>query len=345
MEELNNAKSPLIVVGAGASEKGIEDVLKHFLNGIKVPFSVTPTAKNYIDEFDPLYLGVVRADGETQKVFEYMKNSDFVLFLGGRMQEREMKWRDSLLIKDTKLAQIDPDAAEIGRAYPVDFSSVGSISSFVDLVEVIEHRNAVELKETVDSLKDKFPRKDRYKDGNGINPFNINNIIEESASENATIVCDTGYSRSLAVVKFRTGKNQKFVVADNNGPMGHSIPAALGAAIATGEEVICFVGDGGSQMSINELGTAMNYGLKVIFIIQKNGGCASLKDYHSSVYGHHCATTFENPDFIKIAEAYKMDGYRVRTSIEFEEAFVKAKKSKVSVIIEAEVDQSLMIWE
>jgi acetolactate synthase-1/2/3 large subunit len=103
--------------------------------------------------------------------------------------------------------------------------------------------------------------------------------------------------------------------------MGYSVPAALGAALATNKEVVCFSGDGGFQMTLNELGTALNYGLKVIYIIENNGGCISIVDFHKSVYGHHCADTFKNPDFSKLAESYGMKGFTVRTTKEFEKAF------------------------
>ena len=115
--------------------------------------------------------------------------------------------------------------------------------------------------------------------------------------------------------------------------------------MATGEEVVCFVGDGGFQMSSNELGTAMNYNLKVIYIIENNGGCISIVDFHSRTYGHHCAATFKNPDYVKIAEGYGMKGYRVETSQEFEKAFKEAQKEKRSVIIDARIDQTKMVWE
>lgn len=342
---LQAAKRPLIVIGAGAEEKGINTKLERFLQTTQIPFSVAPIAKNYVDEFNPLYLGVMRGAGKTQKVYEYMRKSDFVLFLGDRMQQWEMNWYDDSLTKKAKIAQVDPDETEIGRVYPVNLSSVGSVSSFIDSVAHKKHKNSNQLKKDIETLKKKFPRKKNHKDGKGINPLNLNNIIEEMASKDATIVCDTGYAKSMAIIKFRTNHKQRFLVADNNGPMGYSVPAALGAALATGKEVICFVGDGGFQMSLNELGTALNYNLKVIYIVQKNKGCASLTNIHLRTYGHHCATTFENPSYIKIAEGYGMKGYTVKDAEELKEAFTQAKKDKNSVIIEAEVDQSLMVWE
>lgn len=344
-EQFYKSKHPLIVVGEGADEEGVEKTIMEFINSVGVPFAASPVAKNYVDEYHPLYVGIPRDEGKKQKVYEYMRASDFILFLGDRMQEWEVRWYDNTLLQKSELAQIDPDSSEIGRVYPVHYSAVGSISSFIQTIEVKPHNQKNALKEELEAMSKTYPDKDRYPDSKGINPLNINTVVEKYIAKDAVIVCDTGYAKSMAIMKFRTKRPQKFIVADKNGPMGYSVPASLGAALATGKEVVCFVGDGGFQMTLNELGTAMNYGLKVIYIIENNSGCASIVDFHTSVYGHHCADTFINPDFVKIAEGYGFKGYRVESTEDFQKAFVDAQKQKESVIIDAKIDQREMVWE
>jgi len=343
-ERLIEAKSPLIVVGEGALKPATTEMLTHFLDATGVPFAVSPLAKNLVDEYHPLYLGVMRAVGGTQKVYEYARSSDLVLFLGDRMQEWEVNWYDDTLFREAKLIQVDPDPEEIGRVYPVDASAVGSVLSFIESIACKAHYRAHELSSQVEDLWSRFPRRTNLRDGDGINPLSINNFVEETLATNGTVVADAGFAKSMAVMKFRTTLMQTFIVADKNGPMGYAAPAAIGAALATGGEIVCFVGDGGFQMSLNELGTAMNYGLKVIFVIQDNGGCASIAEYHRYVYGRSVATDFNNPRFDRIAEAYGMKGYYVSTTLEFQDAFAKAQKDETSVIIHAKVDQSLMEW-
>jgi acetolactate synthase-1/2/3 large subunit len=320
---MKKAERPLVVIGAGAAEPGITDAIGRFLQKTKVPYAAAPMAKNFVDEFNPSYLGVLRV----------------------RMQEWEMNWYDDSLVKGACLAQVDPDPEEIGRVYPVDLSAVGSISSFLEQDDQGEHRSAPTLQQELEALASRFPRQKRYQDGKGLHPLNLNNIIEDMADRDAIVACDTGYAKSMAIMKFRTRREQTFLVAENNGPMGYALPASLGAALATGREVICFIGDGGIQMSINELGTALNYGLKVIFILQNNKGCASMVDFHEFAFGRHCAAVFDNPEFTDIARAYGMKGYKVNDSAGLEVAFTAAKSDSGSVIIEAEIDQGLMIWE
>ena len=344
-EKLYQAKHPLLVIGEGADEQNIKKKLPQILQKLAIPYTVSPLAKNFIDEYDKLFLGVIRQEGKTQKVYEYMKKSDLILFLGDRMQEWEMAWYDRSIFGDVVLAQVDPDYSEIGRVYPVDISAIGSVLSFFSNFELKEHDFSKILIKEVVQLNINYPRKKRYPDGDGVNPLNVNNIVEDLVTDNSIIVCDTGYAKSMAIVKFRTKLTQQFLTADKNGPMGYSVPAAIGAALASKKEVICFVGDGGFQMSLNELGTAMNYDIKVIFVIENNSGCMSIVDYHKSIYGHDCADTFINPDYVKIAHAYKMKGYKLDSKEEFEKAFKLAQKEELSVIIDVKIDQSLMIWE
>jgi acetolactate synthase-1/2/3 large subunit len=344
--ELFKASHPLIMIGEGAEEENIRELLSGFLKELNIPYTTTPQAKNFVDEFDSLYLGSARGSGKTQKAYEYMKKSDFILFLGARMHRPEMSWDNRAILGEAKLAQVDFDEDEIGRVYPIHYSAVGSVSSFIKNIHAKKHDKSTVLTAEVAQLNITFPRLDKYMDSEiGINPLSIINMVEKSADKDAVIVADTGYVKATAILKYRRSKEQTFVISDKNGAMGYSLPAAIGARLASEKETVCFVGDGGIQMSLNELGTAMNYDLKVIYVIFNNGGCISVKDFHTFLFGHYSPSLFKNPEFKKIAEAYGMNGVQVKTSKEFEKAFGDAKKSTKSTIIDVLVDQSLMVWE
>jgi len=345
-EQFFTSKHPVVIIGEGANESGISDQLMKFINTVKVPFSVAPCAKSIVEEHHPLYLGAMRASGKTQKVYEYMRSSDFLLFLGDRMQQSEVGWLyNNPIFQKAILAQVDYDETEIGRVYPIQYSAIGSISSFIRVFSHKNHPNAKMLQEEVSALKKKYPVKNNYQDGIGVHPLALNSIVEELAREDAIIVADTGYAKSMAITKFLTKRTQQFLVADKNGPMGWSVPAALGAALATKKEVICFTGDGGFQMSLNELGTAMQYGVKVIYIVENNKGCRLITDVHTSYYGHQVATLFDNPDFEQIAKGYKIQGITVNTQQELRKSILQAQKYDKSSVINVHLDQDLMVWE
>jgi acetolactate synthase-1/2/3 large subunit len=89
----------------------------------------------------------------------------------------------------------------------------------------------------------------------------------------------------------------------------------------------------------------MNYDLKVIFVIENNNGCASIMNFQQSVYGHHCAAAFENPDYVTIAKAYGMNGFKIKNSDEYKAVLSKALASDKSSIIEAVIDPKPFPWE
>jgi len=343
---LYESDHPLIMIGEGVDEENMKSKMTHFLKLLGIPYTTSPLGKNFVDEYDPLYLGSARGAGKTQKAYEYMKKSDFILFLGARMHRPEIAWDNRSILAKAKLAQVDFDSDEIGRVYPIHFSAVGSVSSFIEGLDLKKHKNNHTLAAESRQLQREYPRLKQYDDSKeGINPLSVVNFVETNSDDDAVIVTDTGFVKGMSIVKYRRKQDQVFVVSDKNGAMGYSLPAAIGARLATNTETICFVGDGGIQMTINELGTDMNYGIKVIYVIFNNGGCMSVKDHYMSLYGHYCAATFKNPSYVKIAEAYNMKGVQVKTSKEFEKAFIDAKKAKTSTIIDVVTDQSLMVWE
>lgn len=337
IEQLYEAERPLILIGDGAQENNIVEAMMQTLNAICIPFGVSAIGKNFVDEYHDYYVGAGLIPG---KLYHYVKNCDFVLILGARVPP--LFFNNSR--KNFTLAQVDSDPSEIGRAFPIDYSAIGSIKSFLRYIPNKKHKNSSSLLQMVKKLHPKTT-KEILDDGEGINPININSIVEELASEDTSIVCDTGYAKIMATQIFRTRKNQKFVVSDRNGCMGYSVPSSLGINLATKKNVVCFVGDGGVQMTLNELGTAMNYGLKTIYIIENNGGCATVRDGNIAKYGHSFVDTFKNPNYEMIAKAYGMVGFTVKTTDEFLSAFKAALKEDVTVIIDAHIDQSTVVWE
>lgn len=346
-EALYKAERPVILIGEGALENEIGPKLINFINKIKVPFYVSPKAKDFTDEYHDLYIGALRWHRKMPKEYGYLVSSDFILFLGDRMGQWEFEWGYENIFKVAKLAQIDPDPSEIGKVYNVDFSAVGSISSFIESTDFKAHKNSNLMLEEAKKYNYKLIRPRRYPDKGGMNPLNLNNIIEESIPDECVVVADTAFAGSMAINKFRTRLSQRFLISDNNSPMGYSLPAAIGASFYFNKTVVCLIGDGSFQMTCNELGTLMNYANKVIFVVEDNGGCMSIKTFLDSVVGksNPKITTFINPDFTKIAEAYGMIGLVACSTKEFEDCFKKALNSKNATIIDAKINQSLMEWE
>lgn len=348
LKALLKSKKPALVIGEGAIENNINEKMMKFINTAKIPFYVTPKAKDFCDEFHELFIGALRCHRKTPREYGYLKKSDFILFLGCRMGQWEFDWDYRNIFNGASLAQVDPDPNEIGRVYGMDYSAVGSISSFINTPGLRAHKDSKMLEKEAQKYNFKLIRPRRLKDGDGLHPLNLNNITEDLLPERAVVIADTAYAGSMAINKFRTRNSQRFIISDYNSPMGYALPAAIGATFFTKDQVVCLIGDGSFQMTFNELGTLMNYKKKVVLIIENNGGCISIKNNMDSFYqveDDYCATRFENPDFVKIAEAYGLAGIVVKTAQEYEEVLRNALVSPKSTIIDARIDQKLMDWE
>ena len=288
---------------------------------------MSPLGKNAVDEFDEYYLG---SGYVAKNVHSYLKDCDFILQLGLRLQP---DFFANVNLDDIQLAQVDSDPLEIGRSFPVDYSVVGSIASFLSIIPARSHKNSQLLFDKIHQINTENKRPSDLKSSTEIYPPDLNKIVTELSPKDTVIVCDTGYTKARVVHEYKTNLNQTILVSDRNGCMGYSVPAAIGAAIARDTEVVCFCGDGGFQMSFNELGVALNYGLKVIYILENNGGCSSIFDYNMEVYGNHYMDTFDNPDFEKLAESYGFTAFTARTEEQFSYAFKEALLAKNTVLI------------
>ncbi|MDA7852324.1 thiamine pyrophosphate-binding protein [Porticoccaceae bacterium] len=328
INQLYKSSHPLMMVGEGVSENNIGDTLMQCIDTLQIPFCASPLGKNYVDEFHDLHLG---SGYESKDVHFYLEKCDYLLLLGVRLQPDFLKDKS---LSSITLVQVDNDPLEIGRSFPVNFSAVGSIASFLKKIPKNAHKRSTELSQYLSSINNRHiqPKQSPLM---GLNPIEISQTVMELAPKNTIIVCDTGYTKARIVHQYKTHLEQKILLSDRNGCMGYSIPAAIGASIGSDKLVICFCGDGGFQMGLNELGVVMNYGLKIIFIIENNGGCGSISDYNFATYGNRYLSNFKNPNFDMLAKSYDLDSFVARDINQFRSHFLKSLENTFSSLIHA----------
>ena len=328
INQLYVSSYPLLMIGEGVLDKNISNAIMNSIDRLGIPFCVSPLAKNLVNEFHDLRLG---SGYESAAVHNYLEKCDYVLLLGVRLQP---DFFDNHDLASITLAQVDSDPFEIGRSFPVNLSAVGSTSSFLRLIPRISHKRSIELLAYLTRLNNSIIEP-KISDLPGVAPLEISQTVMELAPETTIIVCDTGYTKARIVHDYKTHLGQKILVSDRNGCMGYSIPAAIGAAIASDNLVVCFCGDGGFQMGLNELGVVMNYGLKIIFIIEDNGGCGSISDYNFATYDNRYVSNFKNPNFEMLAKSYGFNSSSARKVSEFKSQFAQALAHKGTSLIHA----------
>jgi acetolactate synthase-1/2/3 large subunit len=163
------------------------------------------------------------------------------------------------------------------------------------------------------------------------------------ASDNAIVTADVGQNQLWSARNFSFKKNRSYFTSGGLGTMGYSLPASIGAKLASPEkQVFCVVGDGGIQMLLGELGTLKEINEKIIIILFNNSRLGLVRELQLNAYGkgNYHGISFSNvPDFVKIANAYGIEGIRVTSNDEIENAVSTALESKESYLVEFVVDK------
>lgn len=336
IEKLNSCKRPLICVGGGIACSNAREELRTFLQLSKIPVVHTLMGKDAVPSDYDHYLGMVGMHG-IPVANKAASKADVILNIGSRFGDRAINPFTNGSPKE--IIHIDIDPAEIGKnlnsLIPVVGDAKDILSQLNSMITPLEIDDWLkEIKE----LKELVNREDKVI--NGFNPKEAVKFMSSNTDENTILVSDVGQNQMWASRHFDIIKNRLFFTSGGLGTMGYSLPAAIGAKMACPDRtVIVTVGDGAFQMSLQELGTILNYRVNLIIVVFNNNGLGMVRELQNNVYKNTYGVDIEyNPDFTKIAEAYDLNWRKVRSNSEFNEAFLFAKEQQNATLIECIVE-------
>lgn len=236
-----------------------------------------------------------------------------------------------------KIVHIDVDPAEIGKIVGTHIPLVGDLREILrDMNGMITPKDTSKWLETLKSLK----TEETYRTGSLVNPKKAIRLLSKKLSDTAIMVADVGQNLFWAARNFEDLPGRKFMTSGGMGTMGYGIPAAVGAKIAAPErQVIAVTGDGGFQMSMNELGTIAANNLDLKIVLFNNSNLGMVREMQKKVFGHTSQTALiGNPDFQMLAKAYGISGIRVQSDDELESAFDQALNHRGPFLVECIVD-------
>lgn len=290
-ELINNSEKPLFILGAGAITQAanIEKIIKKY----NIPVTTTFHGKGIISEDDELNLGMVgiRSTPRAKYAFE---NSDCIIALGIKASERTLPEIPENLI------HVNINKEVLVGDYPIH----GKVEDFL---QEIQFRNTVWLDEilktdntiTVDGVDDDLKPQAAIK-----------RILDKY--DNNIIVSDAGSHTTWTTLLKKSKRPGELLFSGGLAPMGYGLPAAIGAQIATGEEIIVINGDGDFQMNIQELATVAERNLNIIIFIINNSEFGIIRQWQEMFYDmDHYQIKLNNPDFVKLSAAYGIDAVRV----------------------------------
>ncbi|MBQ5907455.1 MAG: biosynthetic-type acetolactate synthase large subunit [Treponema sp.] len=344
-ELINNAKQPIIYAGGGVRISGAEAELLKFAEKAQIPVSESLMARDCFPATHPLCTWMVGMHG-TYASNMGITESDLVIAIGARFSDR-VYGDSSKFAQHAKILHIDIDPAEINKNINSDSCIVGDVKEvlnkllpMVNEVKRDEWVNQInEWKKTYPSCYDKDPK-------DSINPKFICETVNKIAGENTFITTEVGQHQMWTAQFYPFTKPRTFVTSGGLGTMGYGTGAAMGIQIGNPKaRVVHIAGDGSFRMNCNELSTIGYYNLPLVIVVENNNALGNVRMWQRLFYGKRFSQTTldRGPDWVKLADAYGIKGYRATNSKEFEKVFKEAFESGKPAIIDARVDKDEMV--
>ena len=340
IKEVEKAKRPIICVGGGVHLSGATSELIKFAELNDVPVVSTMMGIGAMPSDHPLFFGMVGNNGKAY-ANRAMNESDLLLMVGARVADRAVN-RPDLITENKVMVHIDVDPAEIGKNVGPTIPLVGDIKHiFAEFLAQDDHADDhKEWVETLRSYKEQMMTLRAPAAEGFVDPEAFIRALSKAMDDDAIYVADVGQNQIWSCA-YHIVKNGRFLTSGGMGTMGYSIPAALGGKIAApNRQVVAVIGDGAFQMSMMELATMRQYGVKVKIVVMNNGYLGMVREHQHNAYNdNYSMVKLEgDPDLSLISAAYGMEYYRVDGNTDMEKALADFLKDDSSELMEVMVD-------
>ena len=341
---INNAKKPMIVWGQGVILGQAEDELKAVIEKAGIPSAWTIMGASAITTTHPLNIGMVGMHGNYAP--NVLTNEcDVLIAIGMRFDDRVTGKLDEYA-KQAKVIHFEIDPAEIDKNVKTDVAVLGD--SKESLTKLLPLLNANSHTEWLQKFKDlyaiefeKVIKNYLHPTKEGVTMGEVLNEINTQSKGEAAIVSDVGQHQMIACRYAEFNKSKSNITSGGLGTMGFALPAAIGAKMAAPDrEVVAIIGDGGYQMTIQELGTIFQTKVPVKIVVLNNDFLGMVRQWQQLFFDKRYASTeMTNPDFVAIAKGYYVDAKRVTKREELAFAVEEMMQSKDAYFLEVCVEK------
>jgi len=321
---INEARQPVILAGRGVNISGAFDKLKHLAEIAQIPVVTTLLGISCFPESHALSYGWLGMHGMAYANMA-IDAADLIIAIGMRFDDRATG-RVSGFAPNAKIIHIDIDPAEIGKNVRVDVPIVGDAKGVLkELNKLIMQTEHISWVGQLDEWRREHPSI-LIRDCDEVLPQYVVRQIYEITKGDAIIVTGVGQNQMWAAQHYFFDKPNSLITSGGLGTMGFELPASMGAKVGRPDETVwCIAGDGGFQMTIQELATIAKENIAVKIAIMNNGFLGMVRQWQDLFYGkRYVATPLNCPDFVKIAEAYCIPGLTVRHKKDVAPAIEKA---------------------
>jgi len=335
---INEAERPVIIAGRGVIISQAYAELQELAEKAQIPVVNTLLGIGSFPGQHILNFGMVGMHGMAHANMA-VQHADLIIAVGMRFDDRATA-NTKGFAPHAQIIHIDIDPAEIGKNIPVDVPIVGDVRSVVKAINrEIRHGQHLDWLSQLDQWRQEHPSLEAGEDRALLPQYVIRQIYEATQGD-ATVVTGIGQNQMWAAQHFVYTKPNSLISSGGLGTMGFELPAAIGAKVGRPEDVVwCIAGDGGLQMTIQELATIAQENLAIKIAIINNGFLGMVRQWQELFYGRrYVDTKLWNPDFTKIAEAYSIPGVRVNHREEIAPAIQKAMDHSGSFLIDFVVE-------
>ncbi len=308
---IKESKKPVIYAGGGVKSSDSEEILEKFATKIDTPVLNTLMGLGNIDRKNELSLGMVGMHGSRESNLA-LSNSDLVIAIGARFSDRVIS-KSSEFAKNAKIIHIDIDPSEISKNIESNVSLVGDVKLVLSLLlEMVESKNNSNWKEEIKTF--------RKSEGIQTDEFHPQNILKkinekyETLKKPTVVVTDVGQHQMWAAKYWNFKGNKSFITSAGLGTMGFGLGAAIGTKAGNVDKnVVLVTGDGSFRMNCNELATVANYNVPMLILLFNNRTLGMVRQWQKLFSNQRYSQTDinENVDYVKLVNAYNIDGYKV----------------------------------
>jgi len=333
-----SSRAPLFYVGGGAVLSQAADEVKELAHLMGVPVAMTLMGLGAFPGTDPLSLGMLGMHG-TYFSNMAINNCDVLFAIGSRFDDRVTGKLSEFSVNSKKI-HIDIDPSNVGKNVKTDVPIVGDVRHVIkEMIKMAKESKGIDafkkqIKpwwDQIEQWKAKAPITYEQPKEGAVKPQYVLDMLYKMTKGEAIVTTDVGQHQMWAAQFFKFAKSHYWCTSGGLGTMGFGFPAAIGAQLAHPEKtVICVSGDGSIQMNIQELGTAVEWKLPVIVAILNNNFLGMVRQWQELFYDSRLSqVTFGcMPDFVKLAESYGAQGFRVEKPQDVVPVIEKALKTR-----------------
>ncbi|HBF3752018.1 TPA: biosynthetic-type acetolactate synthase large subunit [Clostridioides difficile] len=340
---IKESKKPVIYAGGGVKSSDSEEILEKFATKIDTPVLNTLMGLGNIDRKNELSLGMVGMHGSRESNLA-LSNSDLVIAIGARFSDRVIS-KSSEFAKNAKIIHIDIDPSEISKNIESNVSLVGDVKLVLSLlIERVESKNNSNWKEEI--------KRFRKSEGVQTYEFHPQNILKkinekyETLKKPTVVVTDVGQHQMWAAKYWNFKGNKSFITSAGLGTMGFGLGAAIGTKVGNVDKnVVLVTGDGSFRMNCNELATVANYNVPMLILLLNNRTLGMVRQWQKLFSNQRYSQTDinENVDYVKLVNAYNIDGYKVSSIEELGKALDMIDFNK-PVFLQCDIDKDYDVY-